>query len=69
MTAVRRLTTADAPGMVRFRPDGRYAFLPSRFTPECAVNDSEWTRREFLEISLKTGGAFGASAFALGGQP
>jgi xanthine dehydrogenase YagT iron-sulfur-binding subunit len=33
------------------------------------VNDSKWTRREFLETSLKTGGAFGASAFAFGGQP
>jgi xanthine dehydrogenase YagT iron-sulfur-binding subunit len=33
------------------------------------VNDSEWTRRQFLETSLKAGGAFGASAFAFGGQP
>jgi len=33
------------------------------------MNDSEWTRREFLETSLKTGGAFGAGAFAFGGPP
>jgi len=32
------------------------------------MKDSEWTRREFLETSLKTGGAFGASAFVFGGQ-
>jgi hypothetical protein len=32
------------------------------------VKDSDWTRREFLETSLKTGGMFGAGASALGGQ-
>jgi xanthine dehydrogenase YagT iron-sulfur-binding subunit len=33
------------------------------------MNDSQWTRREFLETSLTAGGAFGAGAFASGGQP
>jgi xanthine dehydrogenase YagT iron-sulfur-binding subunit len=32
------------------------------------MQDSDWTRHEFLGTSLKTGGAFGAGAFAFGGQ-
>ena len=30
--------------------------------------ESQWTRREFLEISLKTGGAFGIAASGCSGQ-
>src|SRR5262249_50342549 len=34
MKEVRRVKVANGPGMVLFRPDGRYAFVPSSFTPE-----------------------------------
>jgi hypothetical protein len=34
-----RVPTANGPGMIQFRPDGRYAFVPSRFTPELDVID------------------------------
>src|SRR5262249_13883507 len=37
---VRRIETANGPGMVMFRPDGRYAFVPSSFTPELDVIDT-----------------------------
>ena len=40
MKEVRRIETANGPGMVLFRPDGRYAFVPSSFTPECDVIDT-----------------------------
>jgi YVTN family beta-propeller protein len=33
MKEVRRIETANGPGMVLFRPDGKYAFVPSSFTP------------------------------------
>ncbi len=36
---VRRVKTANGPGMVLFRPDGKYAFVPSSFTPEMDVID------------------------------
>ena len=34
---VRRIETANGPGMVLFRPDGKFAFVPSSFTPEMDV--------------------------------
>jgi YVTN family beta-propeller protein len=37
---VRRIETANGPGMVLFRPDGKYAFVPSSFTPEMDVIDT-----------------------------
>lgn len=37
---VRCIQTASRPGMVLFRPDGRYAFVPSSFTPELVVIDT-----------------------------
>ena len=40
MKEVRRIKTANGPGMVLFRPDGRYAFVPSSFTPEFDVIDT-----------------------------
>jgi YVTN family beta-propeller protein len=40
MMEVWRIKTANGPGMVLFRPDGRYAFVPSSFTPECDVIDT-----------------------------
>ena len=40
MKEVRRVKTANGPGMVLFRPDGRYAFVPSSFTPEFDVIDT-----------------------------
>jgi YVTN family beta-propeller protein len=40
MKEVRRVRTANGPGMVLFRPDGRYAFVPSSFTPELDVVDT-----------------------------
>jgi DNA-binding beta-propeller fold protein YncE len=36
---VRCIRVANGPGIVPFRPDGRYAFVPSSFTPELAVID------------------------------
>ncbi len=33
------MPTANGPGMIQFRPDGRYAFEPSSFTPELDVID------------------------------
>ncbi|WP_218009235.1 YncE family protein [Herbidospora cretacea] len=33
---VRRVPTANGPGMVLFHPNGRYAYVPSSFTPERA---------------------------------
>ena len=41
MQEVRRVETANGPGMVLFRPDGRYAFVPSSFTPELDVVDTK----------------------------
>ena len=41
MKEKRRVQTANGPGMVLFRPDGRYAFVPSSFTPEVAVVDTQ----------------------------
>jgi Uncharacterized conserved protein len=41
MKEVRRVQTANGPGMVLFRPDGRYAFVPSSFTPELDVVDTK----------------------------
>jgi len=37
---VRRIETANGPGMVLFRPDGKFAFVPSSFTPEMDVIDT-----------------------------
>ena len=37
---IRRIETANGPGMVMFRPDGKYAFVPSSFTPEMDVIDT-----------------------------
>ena len=34
---MRRIETANGPGMVLFRPDGKFAFVPSSFTPEMDV--------------------------------
>lgn len=36
---LRRTETANGTGMVLFRPDGKYAFVPSSFTPEMDVID------------------------------
>jgi YVTN family beta-propeller protein len=36
----RRIQTANGPGMVLFRPDGKLAFVPSSFTPEMDVVDT-----------------------------
>jgi len=41
MKEIRRVQTANGPGMVLFRPDGRYAFVPSSFTPELDVVDMQ----------------------------
>ena len=40
MKEVRRIETANGPGMVLFRPDGKYAFVPSSFTPEMDIIDT-----------------------------
>jgi YVTN family beta-propeller protein len=40
MKEVRRGQTANGPGMILFSPDGRYAFVPSSFTPELDVVDT-----------------------------
>ena len=40
MKEIRRIETANGPGMVMFRPDGKYAFVPSSFTPEMDVIDT-----------------------------
>lgn len=37
---VRRIETANGPGMVLFRPHGKLAFVPSSFTPEMDVIDT-----------------------------
>src|SRR4029079_14849500 len=39
-----RVQVANGPGMVLFRPDGRYAFVPSSFTPELDVVDTRTYR-------------------------
>jgi YVTN family beta-propeller protein len=41
MKEIRRVKTANGPGMVLFSPDGRYAFVPSSFTPELDVVDTK----------------------------
>ncbi len=41
MKEIRRVQTAKGPGMVLFRPDGRYAFVPSSFTPELDAVDTQ----------------------------
>jgi len=41
MKEIRRVPTANGPGMVLFRPDGRYAFVPSSFSPELDVIDTK----------------------------
>jgi len=40
MKEVRRVRTANGPAMILFSPDGRYAFVPSSFTPELDVVDT-----------------------------
>jgi YVTN family beta-propeller protein len=40
MIETRRVRTTNGPAMVLFRPDGRYAFVPSSFTPELDVVDA-----------------------------
>jgi YVTN family beta-propeller protein len=40
MKEIRRIETANGPGMVLFRPDGKLAFVPSSFTPETDVIDT-----------------------------
>jgi YVTN family beta-propeller protein len=37
MKEIRRIQTANGPGMTMFGPDGRYAFICSSFTPELDV--------------------------------
>lgn len=37
---IRRIKTANGPGMVLFSPNGRYAYVPSSFTPELDVVDT-----------------------------
>src|SRR5260370_8067507 len=37
MKEIRRITTANGPGMTMFGPDGRYAFVCSSFTPQLPV--------------------------------
>lgn len=37
MKETRRIKVANGPGMVIFRPDGKYAFICSSFSPEIAV--------------------------------
>jgi YVTN family beta-propeller protein len=39
MKEIRRITTADGPGMTMFGPNGKYAFVCSSFTPEVDVID------------------------------
>jgi DNA-binding beta-propeller fold protein YncE len=41
---IRRIETANGPGMMLFRPDGKYAFVPSSLTPELDVIDRQPTR-------------------------
>ena len=41
MKEIRRVQTANGPGMVLFRPDGNFAFVPSSFTPELDVVDTQ----------------------------
>lgn len=40
MKEVRRVNTANGPGMILFSPNGRYAFIPSSFTPELDIVDT-----------------------------
>ena len=40
MKEVRRVRTANGRAMILFSPDGRYAFVPSSFTPELDVVDT-----------------------------
>ncbi|MEU8381888.1 beta-propeller fold lactonase family protein [Streptosporangium sp. NPDC048865] len=44
MREIRRVPTADGPGMVLFHPGGRYAYVPSSFTPEVDVVDTRTYR-------------------------
>ena len=37
---ITRVHTNPGPGMILFRPDGKYAFVPSSFTPELCVIDT-----------------------------
>jgi DNA-binding beta-propeller fold protein YncE len=37
---IRHIETANGPGVVLFRPDGKYAFVSSGFTPEMDVIDT-----------------------------
>ena len=53
MKETRRIQTTNGPGMVLFSPDGRYAYVPSSFTPELDVVDTHsyralWGRRAGL---------------------
>ena len=41
MKEIRRVQTANGPAMVLFRPDGKFAFVPSSFTPELDVVDTQ----------------------------
>jgi YVTN family beta-propeller protein len=41
MIETRRVKTANGPAMVLFRPDGKVAFIPSSFTPELDVVDTQ----------------------------
>jgi YVTN family beta-propeller protein len=41
MKETHRVQTANGPGMVLFHPDGRHAFVPSSFTPEVDVVDTQ----------------------------
>src|SRR5205823_11363014 len=41
MKEVRRVHTSNGPGMVLFGPDGKFAFIPSSFTPELDVVDTK----------------------------
>ena len=37
---ITRIKTNSGPAMILFRPDGKYAFVPSSFTPELCVIDT-----------------------------
>jgi YVTN family beta-propeller protein len=37
---IRRIETANGPGMILFRPDGKFAFVPSSFTPKMDAIDT-----------------------------
>ncbi|MFG1711254.1 DUF305 domain-containing protein [Nonomuraea sp. M3C6] len=40
MRETRRVRTANGPGMVLFHPNGRYAYVPSSFTPQVDIVDT-----------------------------